>query len=81
MTRITAAVDEIEKDFDRYLDSVIAGGEVIVLKDGKEVGRIVPAVSDDAPITESLTGILKENAERDEARSQALKEKLMPDIL
>lgn len=81
MTRITAAVDEIEKDFDRYLDSVIAGGEVIVLKDGKEVGRIVPAVSDDAPITESLTGILKENAELDEARSQALKEKLMPDIL
>ncbi len=80
MTRITAAVDEIEKDFDRYLDSVIAGGEVIVLKDGKEVGRIVPAVSDDAPITESLTGILKENAELDEARSQALKEKLMPDI-
>ncbi len=81
MARITAAVDEIEKDFDRYLDSVIAGGEVIVLKDGKEVGRIVPAVSDDAPITESLTGILKENAELDEARSQALKEKLMPDIL
>lgn len=80
MTRITATVDEIEKDFDRYLDSVIAGGEVIVLKGGKEVGRIVPAVSNDAPITESLTGILKEKAGIDEARSRALKEKLMPDI-
>ena len=80
MTRITAAVDEIEKDFDRYLDSVIAGGEVIVLKDGKEVGRIVPAVSDDAPITESLTGILKEKAGFDEIRSKTLKEELTPDI-
>lgn len=80
MTRITAAVDEIEKDFDRYLDSIIAGGEVIVLKGGKEVGRIVPVVSNDTPLTESLTGILEEKAELDEARSQALKEKLMPDI-
>ena len=80
MTRITAAVDEIEKDFDRYLDSVIAGGEVIVLKDGKEVGRIVPAVYDDAPITESLTGILKEKAGFDEIRSKTLKEELTPDI-
>lgn len=42
MIGATATVTEMQNDFGRYLDLVMKGHEVIVTKNGKEVGRFIP---------------------------------------
>ena len=53
---------------------VIAGNEVIVTKNGKEVGRLIPKEKTVSYLTDSLTGILKSKSKDDE-REKALKTK------
>ena len=38
----TATATEMQNNFGRYLNLVISGGEVIVTKNGREVGRLIP---------------------------------------
>ncbi|MBO5623891.1 MAG: type II toxin-antitoxin system prevent-host-death family antitoxin [Butyrivibrio sp.] len=54
---------------------VINGNEVIVTKNGQEVGRFIPKDKTASYITDSLTGILKGCYDYDDAREEALKEK------
>ena len=37
----TATTTELQQDFGKYLQMVQAGGEVIILKNGKEVARLI----------------------------------------
>lgn len=53
----------------------MAGQEVIVTRNGKEVGRFIPKDAAVSYLTDSLTGILKKDAELDEAKTERLKEK------
>ena len=54
---------------------VMDGIEVIVTKNGKEVGRFLPRASAVSYLTDSLTGILKEDMDLDQAKGERLKEK------
>ena len=38
----TATATEMQNNFGRYLNLVLSGQEVIVTKNGKEVGRFIP---------------------------------------
>ena len=58
MVGATATATEMQNNFGRYLSIVIGGAEVIVTKNGKEVGRFVPKDTDISYLTDSLTGIL-----------------------
>ena len=71
----TATATEMQNNFGKYLSLVMAGQEVIVTRNGKEVGRFIPKDAAVSYLTDSLTGLLKKDAELDEAKTERLKEK------
>ena len=70
-----ATATEMQNNFGRYLSMVMDGIEVIVTKNGKEVGRFLPREAAVSYLTDSLTGILKENADLDQVKEERLREK------
>ena len=42
MNTATATATEMQNNFGRYLNLVMSGQEIIVTKNGKEVGRFIP---------------------------------------
>ena len=72
---VTATATEMQNNIGRYLSLVMDGIEVIVTKNGKEVGRFLPREAAVSYLTDSLTGILKENADRDQVKEERLREK------
>ncbi len=71
----TATATEMQNNFGRYLNMVQNGSEVIVTKNGKEVGRLIPRESAVSYLTDSLTGILNSDMDIDQAREERLREK------
>jgi len=72
---ITATATEMQNNFGRYLSLVMDGIEVIVTKNGREVGRFLPRDAAVSYLTDSLTGILKEDADLDQVKEERLREK------
>lgn len=72
---ITANATEMQNNFGRYLKLVMSGQEIIVTKNGREVGRFIPKDAAVSYLTDSLTGILKGDYNLDEVKSERLKEK------
>ena len=70
-----ATATEIQNDFQRYLNLVMSGQELIVTKNGREVGRFIPKNAAVSYLTDSLTGILKEGRNLDEIKAEKLAEK------
>ena len=70
----TATATEMQNNFGKYLSLVMAG-QAIVTRNGKEVGRFIPKDAAVSYLTDSLTGILKEDAYLDEVKAERLKEK------
>ena len=75
MIPTTATAAEMQNNFGRYLSLVMSGQEVIVTRNGREVGRFIPRDSAVSYLTDSLTGILKRDTDPDQAREEGLKEK------
>ena len=73
-----ATATEIQNDFQRYLNLVMSGQELIVTKNGREVGRFIPKNAAVSYLTDSLTGILKEGRNLDEIKAEKLAEKYGP---
>ena len=71
----TATATEMQNIFGKYLSLVMAGQEVIVTRNGKEVGRFIPKDAAVSYLTDSLTGILKKDVNLDEVKAERLKEK------
>ena len=71
----TATSTEMQNNFGKYLQMVMNGGEVIVTRNGKEVGRFIPREAAVSYLTDSLTGILSGDEDIDQAREERLKEK------
>ena len=72
---VTATATEMQNNFGRYLSLVMDGIEVIVTKNGKEVGRFLPRASAVSYLTDSLTGILKEDTDLDKIKEERLRDK------
>ncbi len=71
----TVTATEMQNNFGRYLSLVMDGTEVIVTKNGREVGRFVPREATVSYLTDSLTGILKSNVDQDHVKDARLREK------
>ena len=71
----TATATEMQNNFGKYLSLVMAGQEVIVTRNGKEVGRFIPKDAAVSYLTASLTGLHKKDVELNEAKTERLKEK------
>ena len=75
MIGATATATEMQNNFGRYLNLVMEGKEVIVTKNGKEVGRFIPKDAAVSYLTDALTGILKENYDVCQTREERLRKK------
>ena len=75
MTIETATATEMQNNFGRYLNLVMSGKEIIVTKNGREVGRFIPKNAAESYLTDSLTGILKEDNDFDEIKAERLTKK------
>ena len=66
----TATATEVQNNFGRFLQYAIDGNEVIILKNGKEVARLISNEKAVDFLTDSLRGVLKndydDKAERTE---------------
>lgn len=71
----TATATEMQNNFGRYLAMIQGGSEVIVTKNGKEVGRFIPRAAAVSYLTDSLTGILKGDTDIDQVKEERLREK------
>ena len=59
MTTVTAT--ELQNNFGKYLQHVQEGNEVVILRNGKEVARLISHEKSVSFLTDSLVGVLKEN--------------------
>ena len=75
MAIITATATEMQNNFGKYLKQVVNGEEIIVTKNGKEVGRMVPKNKTVSFLTDSLTGILSGDSDLTESKTEALRRK------
>ena len=75
MIAATATATEMQNNFGRYLNLVMSGQEVIVTKNGREVGRFVPKDAAVSYLTDSITGILKEDYSLEEVKTERLTQK------
>lgn len=57
MTTVTAT--EMQNNFGKYLQYVQSGNEVIILRNGKEVARLVSRERTVSFLTDELMGVLK----------------------
>ena len=71
----TATATEMQNNFGKYLALVLQGRQIIVTRNGKEVGRFIPKEDTVSYLTDSLTGILKGKTDIDQAKEERLKEK------
>lgn len=71
----TATATEMQNNFGKYLNLVMSGQEIIVTRNGREVGRFIPKDATVSYLTDSLTGILTEKHTLDEVKAERLKEK------
>lgn len=75
MIGATATATEMQNNFGKYLSLVMSGQEIVVTKNGREVGRFIPKDAAVSYLTDSLTGILKGDCDLDQARAERLHEK------
>lgn len=75
MITATATATEMQNNFGRYLNLVMSGQEIIVTKNGREVGRFIPRDAAVSYLTDSLTGILSGNYDLNEVKAERLKQK------
>lgn len=75
MASATATATEMQNNFGKYLNMVMNGTEVVITKNGKEVGRFVPKAGVLSYLTDSLVGILHPDDSETDERESALRKK------
>ncbi len=69
----TATATEIQNNFGKYLNMVQTGGEVVVIKNGKEVARLVSYDKSVSFLTDSLIGALNNDYDDKKVRMERMK--------
>ncbi len=68
MTMVTAT--EFQNNFGKYLQYVQNGDEVIILRNGKEVARLISHEKSVSYLTDSLVGVLKGNYDEKQIKAE-----------
>ncbi|MCF0116660.1 MAG: type II toxin-antitoxin system prevent-host-death family antitoxin [Bacilli bacterium] len=58
---ITITATEMQNNFGKYLQAVQDGNEIVIIKNGKEVARLVSYNKSVSFLADSLVGVLKNN--------------------
>lgn len=64
---ITATATDVQNNFGRFLKMAIDGQEIVIMKNGTEVARLISKNSTVSFLTDSLIGVLKNDTGMDEA--------------
>lgn len=71
MIRVTAT--QVKNNFGKYLEQAQKGDDIIILKNGKEVGRLISSQRAVNFLTDQLAGSLKNDVSEKMIREQRLK--------
>ena len=71
MTTVTAT--DLQNNFGKYLQSVQMGEEVLILRNGKEVARLISHEKSVSFLTDSLRGVLSNNYDDKAMRNERMK--------
>lgn len=69
MIATIATATQMQNNFGKYLNLVMKGQEVIATKNGKEIGRLVPKNTVVSYLSDSLTGIIKNEYNLDDIKT------------
>lgn len=69
----TATATDIQNNFGKYLQSVQLGEEIIILKNGKEVARLISHDKSVSFLTDSLRGVLNNDYDDKAIRNERMK--------
>ena len=69
---ITVTATDIQNNFGHYLQAVQSGDEIIILKNGKEVARMISHTASVSFLTDSLTGVLKHDYDEKAIRAERI---------
>ena len=67
---LTATATDVQNNFGKYLQAVQMGNEIIILKNGVEVARLISKSKTVSFLTDSLTGILSTNYDEKKSREE-----------
>ena len=67
-----ATATEVQNNFGRFLQYAIDEGEVIILKNGKEVARLISNEKSVSFLTDSLRGVLKNDYDDKALRAERI---------
>ena len=70
MTTVTAT--DVQNNFGKYLQLVQTGEEVIILRNGKEMARLISHDKSVSFLTDSLVGVLKHNYDDKSIRAERM---------
>jgi len=65
---ITVSATDMQNNFGQYLQAVQSGDEILILKNGKEVARLISNTSAVSFLTDTLTGVLQGDYTEDDIR-------------
>ena len=69
MIATIATATQMQINFGKYLNLMMKGQGVIVTKNGKEIGRLVPKNTVVSYLSDSLTGIIKNEYNLDDIKT------------
>lgn len=69
----TVSATELQNNFGKYLQYVQAGNDVIILRNGKEVARLISYDKTLSFLTDSLLGVLQGDYNEGDIRSERMK--------
>ena len=67
---VAASATEVQNNFGKFLQLVQDGDEVVILKNGKEVARMISYEKSVSFLTDSLIGVIDENVDDKEIRQE-----------
>ena len=69
----TATATEVQNNFGRFLKMVQDGNEIIIIKNGKEVARLISREKTVSFLSDSLVGVLTSDVDEKQARAERMK--------
>ncbi|MBQ6019362.1 MAG: type II toxin-antitoxin system prevent-host-death family antitoxin [Clostridia bacterium] len=66
----TVTATEIQNNFGKYLYAAQNGDEIVILKNGKEVARLISRAQKRSFLTDSLIGVLKDDHSEKDGREE-----------
>ena len=66
-------ITELQKDFEKYLQYVEQGIDIIILRNGKEVARLISNEKSVSFLTDSLIGVLEKEYDENNMKNERMK--------